>query len=271
MVFVLSAEICESLYELYFQRSNADSALKYVVLLHQYKDSINLEETRRSMTQLELKMGFEEKERIKQMEIDRKNIKYLFLSSAFIVLLLIFILMYFLSRSRMRRLTLEKNNLELSAQNTNLMNTTLEKELEIRNKELTTHMMSLVRKNELIKNIKKIIINEQTNNNTLNYDFIHSILKDLSSIQDESIWSEFELRYQKVHQGFYDKLQNKYPDLSTNERRLCAFLRLNMTTKEIASITGQSTRSIEVARTRLRKKLQLTNSDTNLVQFISAL
>jgi DNA-binding CsgD family transcriptional regulator len=59
------------------------------------------------------------------------------------------------------------------------------------------------------------------------------------------------------------------PELSLNERRLCAFLRLNMTTKEIASITGQSPRSIEVARTRLRKKLNLTNSDTSLTDFLS--
>lgn len=81
------------------------------------------------------------------------------------------------------------------------------------------------------------------------------------------MWDEFELRFQGVHNEFYQKLQSINPELSTNERRLCAFLKLNMTTKEIASITHQSPRSIEVARTRLRKKLNLTNSDISLTDF----
>jgi DNA-binding CsgD family transcriptional regulator len=59
-----------------------------------------------------------------------------------------------------------------------------------------------------------------------------------------------------------------FPTLTLNERRLCAFLKLQMTTKEIASLTGQSIRAVELARTRLRKKLQLTNSEINLYDFI---
>ncbi|MCD4747537.1 MAG: hypothetical protein K8R58_14675, partial [Bacteroidales bacterium] len=62
---------------------------------------------------------------------------------------------------------------------------------------------------------------------------------------------------------------NKFPDLTANEKKLCAFLRLNMTTKDISAITHQTSNSIEVARTRLRKKLNLSNKDINLVTFIS--
>jgi DNA-binding CsgD family transcriptional regulator len=66
-------------------------------------------------------------------------------------------------------------------------------------------------------------------------------------------------------------LQQQFPDLSPNERRLCAFLRLNMSSKEISTITGQSIHSIQVARTRLRKKLQLTHSEQGLIEFLAAL
>jgi hypothetical protein len=71
------------------------------------------------------------------------------------------------------------------------------------------------------------------------------VIRDLERTRDSSIWNEFELRFNQVHNTFYQKLNEKSPDLSPNEQRLCAFLRLNMTTKEIASITGQSIRSIE--------------------------
>jgi len=90
----------------------------------------------------------------------------------------------------------------------------------------------------------------------------------MEKAQDEKIWEEFEMRFHNVHNDFYDKLNAVFPGLSINEKRLCSFLRLNMTTKEISSITGQTPKSIEMARTRLRKKLNLTNSETSLTDFL---
>lgn len=110
-----------------------------------------------------------------------------------------------------------------------------------------------------------------TKQNKENSTYFRQIIRELSNIQDEGLWDEFEIRYQQVHNEFYEKLQATSPNLTTNERRLCAFLRLNMTTKDIASITGQSIRSIEVARTRLRKKLDITNSEISLVEFLNSL
>jgi DNA-binding CsgD family transcriptional regulator len=66
-------------------------------------------------------------------------------------------------------------------------------------------------------------------------------------------------------------LNEKFPDLSPSERRLCAFLKLDMTTKEISAITHQNAKSIDVARTRLRKKLNLTGTDHNLITFLAHL
>jgi len=76
------------------------------------------------------------------------------------------------------------------------------------------------------------------------------------------------MRFQNVHQEFYQNLQNKFPDLSPSEIKHAAFLRLNMTTKEIAAITSQSAKSLETARYRLRKKLGITNQEVNLVNFL---
>lgn len=264
----LQSILSENIYKYYDEIQKADSALKYYKKFNNFKEIINNTETLKQLTRLELTIKFKEKEKLALIEQERLNSIYLFTAFTLVLLLLVFILLYFFLNNRLRRLKLEKNNMALLAQNTNLEKENLEKELEIRNKELTTHVMSIIRKNELIGHIVQILSEKM---NKGNESFLHHIIKDLNSIQDESVWSEFEIRYQQVHNDFYEKLQEVSPNLSTNERRLCAFLRLNMTTKDIVSITGQSQRSIEVARTRLRKKLQITNSDISLVEFLSSL
>ncbi|MDE7071815.1 MAG: LuxR C-terminal-related transcriptional regulator, partial [Bacteroidales bacterium] len=83
-------------------------------------------------------------------------------------------------------------------------------------------------------------------------------------------WQEFESRFERVHISFLKNLQKQYPDLSPTEKRLCAFLRLNMTTKEIANIMHVSSRAVEQSRYRLRKKLGLKKKqdiNTFLYQF----
>ncbi len=94
------------------------------------------------------------------------------------------------------------------------------------------------------------------------------LITELQSNTDTVSWEEFELRFQEVHTEFYTKLSEKFPDLSTNEIRMCAFFKLNMTSKEIAALTYQSLNSIKVARYRLRKKLQLKKEE-NLLAFLA--
>ena len=264
----LQSSFTEKLYAYYKQAGNADSALKYYELNHKYTQELNNEETVKELTRLELLSEFREKQKVARMEQDRLNTIYLFTAVLLVLLLLVFVLLYFLMNNRVGRLKLEKNNLELTSQNTLLEKDNFEKELEIRNKELSTHVMGMIRKNETIGQIVELL---SSNLNKDNEKFFHQIIRDLSTLQDENVWDEFELRYQQVHNEFYEKLQTANPHLTTNERRLCAFLRLNMTTKDIASITGQSIRSIEVARTRLRKKLEISNSDVSLIEFLNSL
>jgi len=92
----------------------------------------------------------------------------------------------------------------------------------------------------------------------------------MQSHTNQDIWTEFELRFQQVYNDFYDKLQEKFPNLSSNEKKLCAFLKLNMTTKEISAITYQSVNSIVVARSRLRKKLDI-ETEESLISYLQGL
>ena len=98
---------------------------------------------------------------------------------------------------------------------------------------------------------------------------IKKIAIELQKSTDHEIWDEFEVRFKQVHNDFYDKLMLKFPNLSPSEQRLSAFLRLNMTTKEISELTGQRPESLDTARVRLRKKLGISNTRINLVNFLS--
>jgi hypothetical protein len=94
---------------------------------------------------------------------------------------------------------------------------------------------------------------------------IHALKKSGAAHQ----WDEFELRFLQVHLDFNKKIHALSPKLSSSERRLCYFLLVDMSTKEIANITGQTNRAVELGRIRLRKKLGLTNTETSLFDFLS--
>jgi len=265
----LKSRIAENLYLLYKSQKNADSALKYHELYKAHDDSLNHENTIKEITRIELTSQFQEKKQLQLLEQKKRELRYIILGLALVLSLVIFILLFLLSQNRLRRMRLAKSNEELLRKNVELERKNLSRELELKNKELTTNVMYLIRKNEFIKQIAEELSSHSQTFKKENQDLIRRIVRNLDKAQQTDIWDEFEIRFQQVHNAFYEKLMEINPELSLNERRLCAFLRLNMTTKEIASITGQSPRSIEVARTRLRKKLNLTNSDISLTDFLS--
>jgi tetratricopeptide (TPR) repeat protein len=256
------------LFELYDLNNQPDSALKYLKKSREYNDRLNSEEARQEITRMEITAQFQERELIRQMQQKRKELKYIYGGGLALLIAIILGLLFFLAQSRARRLQLANTNYQLESEKALLEKENLENQLETKNKELTTNVMYQIRKNELINDITHKLLTYSHGLNREQQDLIKGIIRDLERTQDESVWEEFEVRFHQVHNDFYDKLHQINPDLSLNERRLCAFLRLNMTTKEISSITGQSLRSIEVARTRLRKKLHLTNSDVNLTDFL---
>ncbi len=263
--------ITEKLFETYKVLNNADSALKYHILFKKYADQLTNEETLREFTRMEIISQYQEKEKIQQVEQRRQALRHFLIAIVLVLLVIILGLLFFLSQSRLRRLNLLNRNIQLASEKAELEREALLRELEMKNKELTTNVMYQIRKNELINSIAGKLMANSHNFKKENQGLINEIIRELEDTQEETVWNEFEQRFHQVHNQFYEKLNTINPDLSPNERRLCAFLRLNMSSKEISSITGQSLRSIEVARTRLRKKLDLTNSEVGLIEFLATL
>jgi tetratricopeptide (TPR) repeat protein len=131
----------------------------------------------------------------------------------------------------------------------------LEARISNQQKELMTQTIRLQQQGELIERTKSELtgldLNEQSRLK------VRTLLSELKSTQQSSNWSEFETHFNDVHLDFYKRLMIDYPQLTVNERRLCGFISLNLTNKEISEITRKSIRSIEVAKYRLSRKLEI--------------
>ncbi|MCC7050576.1 MAG: hypothetical protein IT239_02195 [Bacteroidia bacterium] len=86
---------------------------------------------------------------------------------------------------------------------------------------------------------------------------------------NQQIWKELEAHLKQVNNNFLNRLSQKFPLLTGNEKKICGYLVLHLSTKDVASITNQTVRSIEIARTRLREKLGLKGSTEDISQFLN--
>lgn len=145
----------------------------------------------------------------------------------------------------------------------------LNEEIEQQNSVIASKMLQLSQQQSFILDIKTEIENKTDETGAIESQTILRRLNELSGKRNQNLWTEFETVFENLHNGFFDALLKDFPKLTPNERKLCAFIRLNLSTQEISEITGQSKHSIKIARGRLRKKLGLTHTDTSLFEFVS--
>lgn len=151
----------------------------------------------------------------------------------------------------------------------NVQNEKLEVEIEFKNSELASSAMHIVKKGELLTKIKSelgSIIKKIDNEYAIAE--LKKMVKALN--EDENLdqeWEYFTKHFDKVHSDFIVKLKEKHNNISNNELKLCAYLRMNLSTKEIAQLMNISVRGVEISRYRLRKKLNLA-TDTNLFDYL---
>lgn len=142
-------------------------------------------------------------------------------------------------------------------------NTLLKKEIENKNAELFSQTSFIIQKNELLIKVKTEIedfYRGYSGNKTLKplYEKVNSLLDKNINMEDD--WKLFLIQFEQKHTGFFQKLKKEYPDLTPNDLKLCACLKLNMNTKDIAYLLNISPRGVENSRYRLRKKLNIPPS-----------
>lgn len=143
-----------------------------------------------------------------------------------------------------------------------LKNQQLQDDYKNKSNELAASTMSIIKKNELLKQVKEQLVDIN------NVEVVRPVIKiiDKNLNQDEN-WELFKDAFNNADSEFFKNLKILHPNLSPNDLKLCAYLRLNLSSKEVAQLINISPRSVEVKRYRLRKKLNL-ESDANLADYI---
>ncbi|WP_187271142.1 helix-turn-helix and ligand-binding sensor domain-containing protein [Neolewinella aurantiaca] len=163
-----------------------------------------------------------------------------------------------------RRLAARERETELEMIRIN--NQRLQEDINSKNREVANSTMSLVRKNELLQQIKENLLSNQNPEKSI-AQVIQTIDKNLD---EGETWSLFKEAFENADQDFFKKVKELHPELSPNDLKLCAYLRLNLSSKEIAPMLNISPRSVEVKRYRLRKKINL-EPKAGLVEYIMSL
>ena len=150
-----------------------------------------------------------------------------------------------------------------------LRNEKLEAEINYKNSELASSAMHLVKKGELLTKIRSELTQVMKKmDNPLAITELKKMLRSFSDDDNlDNEWENFTKHFDKVHSDFIVALKEKHPNISSNEIKLCTYLRMNMSSKEIAQLMNISLRGVEISRYRLRKKLQIS-TDTNLFGYL---
>ena len=145
----------------------------------------------------------------------------------------------------------------------------LESELTVKSKELAESTMTIIKKNEILVNIKQEVINQKdilgSQYPNKYYDKLIRLLDENLSSEDD--WTIFQTNFDRIHENFFRNLHTNYPDLTSNDLRFCAYLRLNLSSKDIAHLMNISLKGVEVGRYRIRKKIGL-ESTKSLTEFM---
>lgn len=265
----LDAGLC--LASCYEKAGMTDKAYSYLKQAAALKDSIFTADKYRTIEEIEA--GFEHSELKKQNEslsqlsemqqqaIRNRNIILLLLTTS----LLLGIALIWLIFRRAREAKREAGQIrQLSEEKIEQLN----EDLIGKERELTSKTIFINQKNQLLENLISEL--ETLKKTDISAQSVQSLQNQLKQELAPNAWKEFEVQFNEVHPGFQARLLQNYPELTPAERRLCSFIRLDMNTREVSSLTGQSIKSIEVARTRIRKKLGVPH-EQNLTNYIAVI
>lgn len=147
----------------------------------------------------------------------------------------------------------------------------LQESLDQKERQLSTAAMYEYQKSMLLSDLLIEIKRLDTVTNNLHAPEIRKITRQIKSYLDlDKSWTNFKMHFEEVHPGFFERIGNEFNDLTTNEKRICAYLRIGLGNKEIALLTNVESASVRRALNRLKKKLALSPADS-LRDFVAGL
>ncbi|WP_241330385.1 tetratricopeptide repeat protein [Chryseobacterium arthrosphaerae] len=228
------------------------------------RDLLNIEEKAVNVERLKVQHDYELRKRLDKIEQDKKNILYAVMVIILLLVLVICILLLINFRNKAEKLRLEKKLIE-----------NREKQLEIDNqmkeKMLVYKSMEQSKIEEIFKSLLEQINVLKSKLKDSEIDEVSRIINEIKLNTKQDSWGDFEYHFLNIHESFYENLDRKHPGLTNYDKRLAAMLKLKLSTKEISNLLNVTPKTIENSRTRLRKKMNLTNTKEDLSQYLNEL
>ncbi|MFC3199272.1 tetratricopeptide repeat protein [Parapedobacter deserti] len=262
-----------------------DSAYHYSELGRDIFLTIFSEDNKKQLTILQTLFEMEQKDdAISQFRKDRRIYGILTTGAVVIIILLVSLGFSIISRQRLKLQNeqqlheqnsmlyeAQKKALETDLHNKQLKEENLKAELELKSKELTTHTLHLIQKNQLLEELKNKLhhmIKDDKRDQRKELKQLIGLI-NFNSNQDKN-WDDFRIVFERVHEHFFDSLKKHSDALTSADFRLAALLKMNLSSADIATMLGISQDSLRISRYRLRKKLNLEEGE-NLGAFIQRL
>jgi tetratricopeptide (TPR) repeat protein len=256
----LQANIALKLSQICYNRGNMDNAYKLLETHRMLKENVFSSNNIYRVTEEEF--NYLKAKDIELTEAEEKGTLYklISLSSALVILVLISIIIITIQVNKSRKEHKRSNKLHDEIK-------TQKEELHLQGKELLSKTLRLGNENSEISHAIQQLNKLKSEFGVHGKQKIQTVIQNLELSKNNDIWEEFEIRFSLVNSKFYDTLLSSYPTLTVNEKRLSALIYLNFSTKEIAKILKQTHRSVLVAKSRLRKKMNVP-SDKELSNFL---
>jgi DNA-binding HTH domain-containing proteins len=271
------ASVAYSLSLLYMELDRVDSAYYY---LKEYNDLISKLMNSKTMGDYQsyVAMVLESsgnKVKISEQEMALRNRQMIItavLSVGIIIIIVLLLLVTVQKRRSTHQLALLKEieNQELSQQLVQEHKTKRKQSEKIKDKlrEITSYSMLLANKNEILNQVLELSSKQTPDNyKKMNQEIEKLIKNNLNT--DDDFWNEFMVHYNQIDPNFFESLKSAYPNLTPNDLKLCAYIKIGLSAKQIAQMQNLSPDSINKNRYRLRKKLNL-DKDDSLDDFIVA-
>lgn len=261
----------EYLYKIYDKEKKPDSALKYLKIAFDMKVKERSESAARELAKREMLFEFMEKEHLNRAE-DLQN-RYLLwtIISIFAIIIMVIFYRYILARRKIKIKQLETEEISSNAEQILNENEKIKSEFENINRKMALHSMKSLQKETLMTQLAEKLVNINKSLDPKVASEIGSLINSLDKTRERMVWKEFEFHFLQINPGFYDQLYTINPKLTASEKRLCAFLKMGLSTKEISDISGRSIDSINKSRIRLRQKLSITNNSIRTTEFLNTI
>lgn len=275
----IDSEALQRLSDLYVQKGDYKEANQYLTRYYQLTDSLTGVKVKSQIDEIQWKNEIQHQEYKNQLlqsqyEIVQQKNKnqtkvYVIIFIVGVAVLGLIGVLYKSNKKTLLISRLKNDSLEKEVSRQKREKVWLQKqfdyEMELKNRELTAINMQLLSKNTFLREVEKIIKEEEEASIDSKEKKFKSFLHKLNS--QEKDWEQFKKVFEKVHPAFFDTIKKNYPQFSKSEIRICTYMKINMDIHEIATMLNIGQRSLITIRSRIRKKIKL-DTHQDLDEFI---